>query len=56
VVREAKLTLNTAVDDGFAVELQKNFAVVSVLREQSGLTDVRKIIFFFVLVVFEGRI
>ena len=42
-------------DNGLAVKLQKNFAIVSVLREQSGLTDVRKIIFLFVLVIFQDE-
>src|SRR5882724_2561179 len=41
-------------DDGLAVKLQKNFAVVSVLREQSGLANVRKIIFFLVRVIFQN--
>ena len=41
-------------DNGLAVELQKNFAGVAVLREQAGLANVGKIIFFFVGVIFEN--
>ena len=50
----SEIDVENSGDDVLAVELQKNFAVVSVLREQSGLTDVRKIIFFFVRVIFQN--
>ncbi len=40
-------------NDGLAVELQKNFAAISVLRKQPGLADVRKIVVFFVRVIFQ---
>ena len=56
IVRGARseIDVENCGDNGLAVKLQKNFAVVSVLREQSGLTDVRKIIFFFVRVIFQN--
>ena len=56
VVRGARseIDVENRSDDGLAIELQKNFAVVSVLREQSGLADVRKIIFLFVSVIFQN--
>ena len=51
----SEIDVENGGDDGLAVKLQKNFAVVFVLREQSGLTDVRKIIFLFVLVIFQDE-
>ncbi len=50
----SEIDVENSGDDGLAVELQKNFAVVSVLREQPGLTDVREIIFFLVRVIFQN--
>ncbi len=49
----SEIDVENGGDDGLAIELQKNFAVVSVLRKQAGLADVRKIIFFFVSVIFQ---
>ena len=51
----SEIDVENGGDDGLAVKLQKNFAVVSVLREQTGLADVREIIFFFASVIFQNR-
>ena len=50
----SEIDVENCGDDGLAVELQKNFAVVSVLREQTGLADVREIIFFFASVILQN--
>ena len=49
----SEIDVEDGSDDGLAVKLQKNFAGVSVLRKQAGLANVRKIIVFFVRVVFQ---
>ena len=52
--KRSEIDVEDGGNDGLAVKLQKNFAGVSVLREQLGLADVRKIIVFFVRVIFEN--
>jgi len=51
--KRSEIDIEDGCDDGIAIKLQKDFAAVSVLRKQPGLADVRKIIVFFVRVIFQ---
>jgi len=52
--KRSEIDVEDGSDDGLAVELQKNLAGVSVLRKQARLANVRKIIVFFVRVIFQN--